>query len=1143
MEDYSPQHRRTPTKVRAHRSRVDIDEIPTRDVSNYRKRRSNSRCRSCNNLHIDHFHRSTDRKVCSNAHELCRKKSPDRSKFRKSFPECSRPEHKVSHKRCHSEERRCCCSNCLNGLGPRSRERTAAKRYVKSFQSRNNSAAFSDSSEESEITGNPSLSKKINKMWKNGQLCDIVLHAGGKHFFAHRLVMAASCEYFVKHFICQKSVSDYNVPKIRASVMADVLNYCYTGKIEVHDDNIYELVSVSLHLCIKHLLKLCVEFLSNVTISSVKRNLQIAQSFRLMEVVRKINLFIKGHFDEFVSSQTFLENDFRIIYDTMSLRLLATSELMLFNACAKWIEFDRALRTKYVIPLMSLVRFADIPTEDLTTQVETIDFMSKIPECKEMLYRAYREKALAQRITLPKPEELRRHRAVVEKLPDNIWPPNYSTTSNSETSKIKAPPPVPKKPLLVKEEQAATEDNTASGWYESAVETSTEVAEQSNATKECKVDDEEKNKIVPKQETTGLADNTVKHVVESVLNAKSSLSKTDMPLKTLPDKTSVVNLSSTKISKDDLVKKFPKVDDKPRKLSAEILKIAQSSQYLRRLSKMEVRNEEVESTTAKFNDVTMSKTYPERKQSHISAIGASKIQLSPRSSKLQLSPRTSNAKIPPSAYSYTNGFVASSKSNNLGERKSSNLNLKHSHQWKGDCVEDSEVPGPSHQHSQLPLPSSETVFDGKIKASASDKHIEDNETIHRSRSQNIVSASSTRPADSERIIDRDKTLKGAGSKMSVKSHTQITATKNENITSNSFCNVNDVRQEEILDLPENEQGTNMRERQVSLSSIPAQVHKTVSSFSPPPGVILVMGGINPYHDNHTTTYESNSIQQFDPALNSWSIRSHLPTAIHHFAVTAMRGKIYVIGGQMSHSEDVSPLKECHYYDVRKDKWHTIAGLKAARSHHVAVCLKGNIYTLGGVDCVQMSLKSMEVYNSDQDKWEYFPAMADARSGLAAITHRGRILVVGGMLDIDEKFLLDSVEVYNPNNKKWSFRFPLPISICETSLAEVHGVIYMVGGYVMKDKEPLSLDSVFRYCDETDTWEGFDTMHVPRHKAVVTVLDNRIYIIGGESSAAMGHALSNVECIDVKHENHVTGIAPLLAPAYGIAGCVVDPNEK
>jgi len=73
------------------------------------------------------------------------------------------------------------------------------------------------------------------------------------------------------------------------------------------------------------------------------------------------------------------------------------------------------------------------------------------------------------------------------------------------------------------------------------------------------------------------------------------------------------------------------------------------------------------------------------------------------------------------------------------------------------------------------------------------------------------------------------------------------------------------------------------------------------------GKIYVMGG---YEKN------SNLVEEYDPATDSWRGRAPLPKPLHHIGAAALGGKIFVLGGYIS---GVGPVDTVYEYDPAKDQ--------------------------------------------------------------------------------------------------------------------------------------------------------------------------------------------------------------------------------
>ena len=332
--------------------------------------------------------------------------------------------------------------------------------------------------------------------------------------------------------------------------------------------------------------------------------------------------------------------------------------------------------------------------------------------------------------------------------------------------------------------------------------------------------------------------------------------------------------------------------------------------------------------------------------------------------------------------------------------------------------------------------------------------------------------------------------------------------------------------------------------EISIASRSESSSETEDLPSPPrQQTVFVVGGLNNFDigqsDDKRVGDISQQLQQYDPEGNVWATRTSLPLPIYHSGVVSLDGYIYVIGGtRPDYQGEVMEVTDgCHRYDITANEWTSVARMQTPRSEFAAVALNNIIYAVGGVDNGRHSLSSMEFYDAEDNNWYYTASMNDLRVGLAATSHGDQLFVVGGMLE--DGFLLDSVESYNPDTNQWITRSAFPLPVCHSRLVDINDVLYAVGGYMLNDGDnALSLDNIFRYRDETDVWETFLSLRIPRHDTMVAALDSRLYVIGGISSATIGNALSNVECFDVETEEHIDGIAPLPTPTYGLSGCVV-----
>lgn len=105
----------------------------------------------------------------------------------------------------------------------------------------------------------PAFRQELTRLWLNGVLCDVTLVVAGRRYPCHRLILAASCPYFMGMFRCfllsllniislttimrhSTRFGESNMPEINISLdslpdsilaFERVLLFLYTGVLEV----------------------------------------------------------------------------------------------------------------------------------------------------------------------------------------------------------------------------------------------------------------------------------------------------------------------------------------------------------------------------------------------------------------------------------------------------------------------------------------------------------------------------------------------------------------------------------------------------------------------------------------------------------------------------------------------------------------------------------------------------------------------------------------------------------------------------------------------------------------------------------------------------------------------------------------------
>lgn len=132
--------------------------------------------------------------------------------------------------------------------------------------------------------------------------------------------------------------------------------------------------------------------------------------------------------------------------------------------------------------------------------------------------------------------------------------------------------------------------------------------------------------------------------------------------------------------------------------------------------------------------------------------------------------------------------------------------------------------------------------------------------------------------------------------------------------------------------------------------------------------------------------------------------------------------------------------------------------------------------------------------------------------------------------------LSSVDCFSAESRSWSSLPPLPLERSGPGGAFLAGLLYVVGGRVLKPPTELGEDvpTVHCYDPARRQWTERCPMEEPRHRLGVAVLDGLLYAIAGSHGT---NCLSSVERYDPVTDEW-TSVASLSVARYGLGAAVV-----
>src|SRR3989442_597350 len=110
------------------------------------------------------------------------------------------------------------------------------------------------------------------------------------------------------------------------------------------------------------------------------------------------------------------------------------------------------------------------------------------------------------------------------------------------------------------------------------------------------------------------------------------------------------------------------------------------------------------------------------------------------------------------------------------------------------------------------------------------------------------------------------------------------------------------------------------------------------------GVLYAVGGIG-------TGGAVATVEAYDPASNTWTTKAPLPTARHRLAVGVVNGILYAVGGSGNLGNPPAVLATVEEYDPATNSWTTRASMPTARFDLAVGVVNGILYAVGGVGSV------------------------------------------------------------------------------------------------------------------------------------------------------------------------------------------------
>jgi len=208
----------------------------------------------------------------------------------------------------------------------------------------------------------------------------------------------------------------------------------------------------------------------------------------------------------------------------------------------------------------------------------------------------------------------------------------------------------------------------------------------------------------------------------------------------------------------------------------------------------------------------------------------------------------------------------------------------------------------------------------------------------------------------------------------------------------------------------------------------------------------------------------------------------------------------------------------------ENEWTTKNPMPTARGGFGVAVANGKIYAIGGLNN-DTNLAVNQEYDPVANSWRTKTPMPTPRSGCAVASYQGKIYVIGGTVGVTTDLVSEftgAVEVYDPATNTWETKTPMPTPRADLRASVVNGKIYLIGGKERWGEEPLyhELDVNEVYDPANDSWTTASPMPVPAFGYASAVVGSKIYVFGGARQLRTGFndltSVSSTQVYDVKN---------------------------
>ena len=244
------------------------------------------------------------------------------------------------------------------------------------------------------------MMKRLDIQRRNEQFCDVTLEVGSgddqARLQAHRNVICAASPFFYNALnsdMKEKKEGVIRLEQTSKTTMELVLNYLYSGRVEVTKDNSYELFAQADYFLIPSLKTVSGEFISQtIDVSNCILTYNFAIKYQCEELQKAARDFIFANFVAVAGTEEFLNLSGKEVEEWISSdEIIVKEEEEVFQVIVKWMEKSRNREDVEFSQLLRHVRCIYVSRSNVFSVILNHPLVKASSACSEFVLDAMKE--------------------------------------------------------------------------------------------------------------------------------------------------------------------------------------------------------------------------------------------------------------------------------------------------------------------------------------------------------------------------------------------------------------------------------------------------------------------------------------------------------------------------------------------------------------------------------------------------------------------------------------------------------------------------------------------------------------------------------------------------------------------------------